>query len=412
MEGRKTLSRRRFLKTAALATAATAVPFIRTGEAQAAPLKVGLIGCGGRGRGAAMNAMAADKSVKIVAVCDVFEDRVKNFHRQLNRRGANIPDEMVFWDVDGYKKLLQADMDYVILATPPGFRPMHFEAAVAAKKHIFTEKPVATDVVGMRKFMDAAKKSEEMKLSITAGTQRRHQGNYIETMKKIHDGAIGEVRSARAYWCGGPVINMRNRPDAMGDLEWQVKNWYSHCWMSGDNIVEQHVHNIDIINWVMNAHPVSVFASGGRAWKTGPKDNFLGNIWDHFSCDFVYPNGVHMISLSRHWNRSDGNVSEYIVGTKGGSNGADMGGGGTDPYVQEHKDLIASIRGTGKHYNEAMQVAESTMTAIMGRESAYTGKRLRWDEFMKADLELVPKNMSWDAEIPLRDIPIPGKSRW
>ena len=233
MEGSKTLSRRRFLRTAALATAATAVPFIRTGEAQQAPMKVGLIGCGGRGRGAAMNAMAADKSVKIVAVCDVFEDRVKNFHRQLNRRGANIPDEMVFWDVDGYKKMLKAEMDYVILATPPGFRPMHFEAAVAAKKHIFTEKPVASDVVGMRRFMDAAKKSEELKLSITAGTQRRHRPDYNLAVQKIHDGAIGEIRSARAYWCGGPVINMRNRPAAMGDLEWQVKNWYSHCNNAG-----------------------------------------------------------------------------------------------------------------------------------------------------------------------------------
>jgi len=409
MEGKKTFSRRNFLRTAALATAATAVPFIRTGEAQGDPLKVGLIGCGGRGRGAAVNAMEADKNVTIVAVCDVFADRAKNFQRQLNKRGAKIPESMVFSGVDGYKKLVQTDLDYVILATPPGFRPMHFEAAVNAKKHIFTEKPVATDAAGMRQFMAAAKKSEELKLSITAGTQRRHEKPYIETVNKIRDGAIGKVLSARAYWCGGPVINMRSRPSAMGDLEWQVKNWYSHCWMCGDNIVEQHVHNIDVINWIMGVHPVRVFASGGRAWKT--PEEYLGNIWDHFSCDYEYPNGVHMISMSRHWNRSDGNVSEYVVGTKGGSNCHDMGSGGISAYVQEHKNLIASIRGTGKYYNEGMQVAESTMTAIMGRESAYTGKRLKWDDFLKSDLDLLPKNMSLDAEIPVRAIPIPGKKR-
>lgn len=410
MKGTKNFSRRSFLRTAALATAATAVPFIRTGEAQSDPIKVGLIGCGGRGRGAAGNAMEADKAVKIVAVCDVFEDRAKNFQKQLNRKGAEIGDDMVFSGVFGYKKLLENDLTYVILATPPGFRPMQFEAAVNAKKNIFTEKPVGTDPTGIRQFMAAAKKSEELKLSITAGTQRRHQKPYIETVKKIQDGAIGEVRAARAYWCGGPVINMRSRPAGMGDLEWQVKNWYSHCWICGDNIVEQHVHNIDIINWVMKAHPISVFASGGRAWKT--PDEYLGNIWDHISCDFEYPGGVHMISMCRHWNRCDGGVFEDVVGTKGRSNGQDMGsGGGHNAYVQEHIDLIASIRGTGKHYNEAMQVAESTMTAIMGRESAYTGKKLRWDDFLKSDLSLLPKDLSFDAEIPVRPIPVPGKKR-
>jgi len=410
MKGTKNFSRRSFLRTAALATAATAVPFIRTGEAQSDPIKVGLIGCGGRGRGAAGNAMEADKAVKIVAVCDVFEDRAKNFQKQLNRKGAEIGDDMVFSGVFGYKKLLENDLTYVILATPPGFRPMQFEAAVNAKKNIFTEKPVGTDPTGIRQFMAAAKKSEELKLSITAGTQRRHQKPYIETVKKIQDGAIGEVRAARAYWCGGPVINMRSRPAGMGDLEWQVKNWYSHCWICGDNIVEQHVHNIDIINWVMKAHPISVFASGGRAWKT--PDEYLGNIWDHISCDFEYPGGVHMISMCRHWNRCDGGVFEDVVGTKGRSNGQDMGsGGGHNAYVQEHIDLIASIRGTGKHYNEAMQVAESTMTAIMVRESAYTGKKLRWDDFLKSDLSLLPKDLSFDAEIPVRPIPVPGKKR-
>ncbi len=411
MELKNRLNRRDFIRTAALATAATAVPFIRTGAAAGDPIKVGVIGCGGRGTGAAHNAIEADDAVKIIALADSFEDRAKGAQRSINQRGQNVADDMVFVGLDGYKKVLATDADYVILATPPGWRPEHFEAAVKAKKHIFTEKPVATDVVGIRRFMDAAKKSEELKLSITAGTQRRHQKPYIDTVKKIQDGAIGEIRACRAYWCGGPVIhNRRRRPD-WTDMVFQLRNWYSFCWICGDNIVEQHVHNLDVINWVMGTHPVEVFASGGRAWK--PRDNeLLGNIWDTFSCDYVYPNGVHMLSMSRHWNRSDGNVSEYVVGAKGGSNCHDMGSGGINPYVQEHKDLVASIRGDGPYYNEAIQVAESCMTAIMGRESAYTGKKLRWDEFMKADLELVPENPTMDMELPVRPIPEPPKSRW
>lgn len=414
MEGKKALSRRDFLKTAALVTAATAAAFIRVGKAaDAGPIKVGVIGCGGRGRGAAMDAMTADKNVRITTIADIFEDRVKGkrgFQAELTRRGVIIPDDMVFWGLDAYKKVVATDVDYVILATPPGFRPLHFEAAVDAKKHVFTEKPVATDVAGIRRFMAAAKKSEQLKLSVTAGTQRRHERPYIETIKKLHDGAIGQILSARAYWCGGPVINMRSRPPGMGDLEWQVRNWYSHCWVSGDNIVEQHVHNLDIINWVMRTHPISVFASGGRAWKTN--EEYLGNIWDSFSCDYEYPGGIHMMSMSRHWNDSDGGVFEEVVGTKGKSNCHDMGPGGQGPYVQEHVDLIASMRGTGPYYNEAVQVAESTMTAVMGRESAYTGRKLNWDEFMQANLDLIPKNLSWDAKIPLDPIPVPGKRRW
>lgn len=409
MEMEKRFTRRDFLKTAALATAATAVPFVRTGEAQGAPLKVGLIGCGGRGRGAANDAMQADKSVRITALADVFADRAKGFQDGLRQKGMNIPDDKVFVGLDAYKKLVDTDVDYVILATPPGFRPMQFEAAVNAKKHVFTEKPVGTDVVGIRRFMEAAKKSEQLKLSVAAGTQRRHEKSYVETVKKIHDGAIGEVLAARAYWCGGPVIFMSSRPAGMSDLEWQLRNWYSFCWICGDNIVEQHVHNLDIINWVMKAHPIRVFASGGRAWKTN--EEHLGNIWDNFSCDYEYPGGVHMVSMSRHWNNSDGNVSEYVVGTKKGSNCADMGGGGANPYVQEHVDLIASIRRTGPYCNEAIQVAESTMTAIIGRESAYTGKKLNWDEFMKSDLDLMPKNLSFETGLPVAPVPVPGKKR-
>jgi predicted dehydrogenase len=411
MEVKKVFSRRDFLRTAALATAATAVPFVRTRAEQGEIVKVGLIGCGGRGTGAAQNAMEANPNVRIIAVSDAFEDRAKGAQRALKQRDMAIPDEMVFPGLDGYKKVLAQDIDYVILATPPGWRPEHFEAAVNAKKHIFTEKPVATDAVGIRRFIAAAKKSEEMKLSVCAGTQRRHEKPYIDTVKKIRDGAIGEVLACRAYWMGGPVIHNRQRTPGMTDMEFQLRNWYSFCWICGDNIVEQHVHNLDIINWIMGTHPASAFASGGRAWK--PRDNeLLGNIWDTFSVDYTYPNGVHMLSMSRHWNGSDGDVSEYVVGTKGGSNCADMGEGGINPYVQEHIDLMNSMTGKGPYYNEGVQVAESCMTAIIGRESAYTGKKLRWDEFMNCGLELVPKNPTMDMQLPVRPIPVPPNKRW
>ena len=411
MEVKKGFSRRDFLKTAALATAATVAPFVRTRAEQGEIVKVGLIGCGGRGTGAAQNAMEANPNVRIIAVSDAFEDRAKGAQRALKQRDMAIRDEMVFPGLDGYKKVLAQDIDYVILATPPGWRPEHFEAAVNAKKHIFTEKPVGTDAVGIRRFIAAAKKSEELKLSVTAGTQRRHEKSYIDTVKKIRDGAIGEIKACRAYWMGGPVIHNRQRTPDMSDMAFQLRNWYSFCWICGDNIVEQHVHNLDIINWVMGAHPVSAFGSGGRAWK--PKENpLLGDIWDNYSIDYVYPNGVHMLSMSRHWNGSDGDVSEYVVGTKGGSNCADMGEGGANPYVQEHIDLMNSMTGKGPYYNEGVQVAESTMTAIFGRESAYTGKKLNWDEFMNCGLELVPKNPTMDMKLPVGPIPAPPNKRW
>jgi len=418
------VNRREFLKTAAAATAAAAAVGIpRPGYvAEGGPLRVGLIGCGGRGTGAAEQALRAGEivgvDVRLVALADVFEDQLQrakrrflNSKNKIVRAKTELKDDMCFAGLDAFKKLIATDVNYVILATPPGFRPEHFEAAVNAKKHVFTEKPVGTDPVGIRRFMAAAKKSEELGLSVVAGTQRRHQKPYVDTVKKIHDGAIGEIIAARAYWCGGPVFKARVRKPDWGDLEWQLRAWYSFCWICGDNIVEQHVHNIDIINWVMGTHPKSAFASGGRSWKTN--EPYMGNIFDHFSVDYEYPNGVHMFSMSRHWNNASGGVFEQVWGTKGRSNCHDMSeGGGINPYVQEHVDLIKSITDKGPHLNEAMRVAESTMTAIMGRESAYSGRRLTWDDMMKSNLELVPKNYSWDMKLPVRPVPRPGAPNW
>lgn len=417
-ETRKGFTRRDFGKGAVIgATAMAGFSILKNAQAAAGPIKIGVIGCGGRGSEAVKNAIQANDQVQLVAVCDVREKSAKGavegFKKNENLvNNIKVDPENIFWDLDGYKKLLQLDLNYVILATPPGFRPIHFEAVVDAKKNCFCEKPIATDSVGTRRFMAAAKKSEELKLHVVAGTQRRHQKSYMETIAKIHDGVIGDIVAGRAYW-DGTLPHCRDRQPGQGDLDYQLYNWYNFCWICGDNIVEQHVHNLDVMNWVLKAHPIAVIASGGRAWK--PKVEKYGNIWDHFDCDYIYPNDVHVMSFSRHWENSYGEVSELVSGTKKGpkgyvSNCCDMtsGGRGVDPYVQEHADLMASISGEGPYRNEAMQVAESVFTAIMGRMAAYSGKKLTWDEALNAEQDIFPKNMAWDKPIPVDPIPVPG----
>lgn len=405
------ISRRDFAKTSAMA--GFAILTARQGMAQSATdtLRVGLIGCGGRGSGAAHNCITGVDNVKLVALADVFADKMKDCRKKLEsvadpklKAKVALTDETCFVGLDAYEQLLKVDLDVVILATPPYARPMHFEAAVNAGKHIFTEKPVAVDSVGIRRFIAAAKKAEEKGLSVVAGTQRRHQNPYVETIKQIHDGAIGEILAARAYW-NGDLPFSHKRKEGWSDLEYRLRNWYNQCWTCGDNILEQHVHNLDVINWALQAHPVRVVASGGRAWK--PREEQYGDIWDNFTCDYEYPNGVHVLSMSRHWKNSASEVSEALVGAKGKSNCRDMGKDTSDPYVQEHMDLFASIRGTGPKLNEGVQVAESCMTAIMGRMAAYSGQMVTWDKAMESDVSIVPAVLDFDKEYPLGPIPEP-----
>ncbi len=417
-EKKKGMSRRDFGKSTVVGASAMASFGIMSQEAKAAdPIKVGLIGAGGRGTGAVGNAISANKNVQLVAICDVMEETAKNAYRRLKTKYEdNVPmeEDAIFWDLEGYKKVVDMKPDYVILATPPGFRPEHFEYVVEKGVNCFCEKPIATDSNGTRRFMKAARESEKKGLSVVAGTQRRHQKEYVETVQKIHDGALGEIVSGCAYW-NGTLPHARERKEGMDDLSYQLYNWYNFCWICGDNIVEQHVHNLDIMNWVLQAHPVAVTANGGRAWK--PKDvEKYGNIWDHFTCDFEYPGGIHVLSMSRHWNNSANNVSELVTGTnrkyrKGQSRCNDMASErvGGHAYVQEHIDLQESILGTGPKLNEAMQVAISVFTAIMGRMSAYSGKRLKWDEALNMDYDIMPDPMDWDIEIPVRPIPVPGE---
>jgi len=415
-EAKKGMSRRDFGKiTMAGATAAAGFGIVRNAAA-ADPLKIALIGAGGRGTGAVQDAMKASDNIQLIGIADVMEQKAKDAYNGF-KNNANLAEnikmteETVFGGLDAYQKVIDLQPDYVIIATPPGFRPIHFEAVVEKKLNCFCEKPVATDSNGIRRYMAAARKSERLGLNIVVGTQRRHEKTYLETIQKIHDGALGEIVAGRAYW-NGTLPHRRERKPGMDDLTYQLYNWYNFCWICGDNIVEQHVHNLDVMNWVFQAHPISVVASGGRAQK--PPEERYGNIWDHFNCDFEYPNGVHVLSSCRHWDNCDDDVSELVTGTNrafrnGQSNCSDMASErGINPYVQEHADLQASIRGTGPKLNEAMQVAVSTFTAIFGRMSAYMGKKLSWDEALNMDYDIFPKNMDWGVPMPPDPIPVPG----
>ncbi len=408
----KKITRRDFSKLSVASGVAMIASSSRAiAESNSDTLKVGLLGCGGRGSGATAQMLQGNENVKLVAMADIFPDRVEQrlhrFERSTDERVSSKVDvkpDHQFVGINAYKEILKTDIDILIEGTLPYSRSKHVSAAVDAGKHIFTEKPGAVDPTGVRVLLDAAKRADEKGLHIVTGTQRRHQKSYVETMKKIHDGAIGDIVAMRAYWCGTlPFVYERNKKWTT-DLEYRLRNWYSNSWVCGDNIIEQHIHNLDVMNWVKNDFPKSVFASGGRTWK--PSEERFGDIYDHFSCDYEYPDGTHMTSMCRHWEGAGG-VFEEAVGTKGKSNCRDMGQDDRDPYVQEHMDLVASIRGKGPRLNELERMAKSTLTAIMGRMSAYTGKRVTWEEAMTSDLSIVPE-LDWNASYPVGPVPAPG----
>ena len=430
-------SRRGFVKTSAVASGAALMASMGTNFAHAQGsdrIRVGLIGAGGRGSGAVGNVQNAAKICKtelsVEAVCDVFKEANPGGGPATADRAKRwgVKDDKVFYGLEGYKQLLEdKDLNYIILATPPGFRPMHFEAAVNAGKHIFCEKPVAVDPTGIRRFLKAVEVSKEKKLGVAAGTQRRHQKNYLETIKRIQDGAIGDITHMSVYWNQGSLWNRGRKPE-WSDLEWQLRNWYYFVYFCGDHIVEQHVHNLDVANWVMGANPISAYGMGGRQVRTDPA---YGHIYDHFSIEYEYPNGGRVLSQCRHHDNTDNNVSEFAIGTKGSANPANQisvkggetwryrGEGDVDPYVQEHVDLINSIR-EGKPINEGEQVANSTMVAIMGRMSAYTGRRIYWDKkaagnarnavtAMENELDTMPKVLEFGPPMPVPPVPMPGQ---
>lgn len=411
-------SRRDFLRTSA-ATAAAATTLAAAPAVHAAGndvIKVGLIGCGGRGTGAAEQCVNGGPNVKLYAMGDIFPDHLKNARNNLSKLGDKIAvsDDRCFSGFDAYKKVIESGVDLVILATPPGFRPIHLTAAIEAGKHVFTEKPVATDAPGIRQVLAAAEEAKKKGLAVVAGTQRRHQAGYIESMNRIHDGALGDILAARCYWNQGSLW-MKPRETEWSDMEWQLRNWLYFTWLSGDHICEQHVHNLDVINWAMAAHPVRCVGMGGRQVRIS-KD--YGNIFDHFAVEYEYPNGAHVQSFCRQIPGCENNVSEQVVGTNGrwNSNGYRFDGKykrrvrieERNPYEQEHIDLINSIR-AGKPLNELRQVAESTLTAIMGRMSAYTGKAVTWDEALNSKQNLLPEKLAF-GPLPTPPVAVPGQT--
>ncbi|HTL57908.1 MAG TPA: Gfo/Idh/MocA family oxidoreductase [Candidatus Limnocylindrales bacterium] len=441
------ISRRRFLKHSSLAAAGAAAlgqaPFaVTTHAAPDDPIRIGLIGCGGRGTGAVADALGAatdvnypqagyhtenikanastsSKNVKVIALADVFPDRLSACREQLSKLGMNISSEMCFVGFDAYQKLLAIpEVNYVILATPPHFRHIHLKAAIEAGKNAFIEKPVAVDGPGVRVVLEAGELARTKNLGIVAGTQRRHMRSYNETIKRLQDGAIGDLVCGRAYWNGG-VIWVVERQAGWSDMEWQLRNWNYFTWLGGDHIVEQHVHNLDIMNWVFNAHPIKALALGGR--QARPNQSY-GHIYDHFAVEFEYPNGARMFSQCRQMNGCEGKVEEAMVGTKGTSNCKDWIRGSdkqlayrfreqdVNPYQQEHQDLIDSIR-RGQPLNEAKAVAESTLTGIMGRESAYSGRTITWEEAIASQVRLGPDKYEM-GNLPFPEVATPGQYKF
>jgi predicted dehydrogenase len=424
-------SRRQFLATAAATGTALATGLSLVQNVHAAgsdTIKVGLVGCGGRGTGACENVLHSAPNVQIIALADVFKDRLEGCRRHLRDRAekdegikklgnsVNIPDDHCHVGLDAYQHVINnPDVNYVILATPPGFRPVHIPAVVAAGKTLFTEKPVATDGTGIRKVLEAYEESKRKGLAIVAGTQRRHQAPYIETLKQIHDGAIGELVSARCYWNQG-ILWKRPRQPGMSDLAYQVHNWYGFPWICGDHIVEQHVHNLDVMCWALGTHPESARGMGFRT----PRDPGYGVIYDFFGIDYAWPNQVHVISQCRQIDGCVNEVGEHLKGTSGDChvNAYSIKGrpvvsragarASTDPYVQEHTDLIESVR-SSKPLNELKQVAESTLTAIMGRMSAYSGKEVSWDQALNTKESLMPENLTWEMSLAEPHVAVPGK---
>jgi predicted dehydrogenase len=408
------VTRRSFLKTSAAAASVLAAPLPGVFAAGSDRLRVGVVGCGSRGTGAAMNCVLSSPGVDVVALADVFPDKIESCLARLRDNTAGrewscsqdwthadrvkVTPDTCFAGFDGYRDLLRSEVDLVILAGPPHFRPAQLKAAIEAGKHVFMEKPVAVDPVGIRSVIDSAEQAKRKGLGIVAGTQRRHQNSYREVMRRIHDGAIGEIVAGEAYW-NGPCVRTygfyHERETGWTDMEYVLRNWYFYDWLSGDHIVEQHVHNLDVINWAIGSPPAEALAVGGRQWRVEPQ---FGNIYDHFAVRYRYPNGAVVVSMARQINDTQPNVNEGVIGTRGraasgridGAQRWRWEGDNPNPYEEEHADLIASIR-NGQPLNEGRQVAESTLTAIMGRMSAYTGQAVSW-EFARneSQLDLTP----------------------
>ncbi|GAA4468348.1 Gfo/Idh/MocA family oxidoreductase [Nibrella saemangeumensis] len=418
-------NRRNFLKASGLLTGGALLSSLPFGASAGGfynsmddTIKVALVGCGGRGTGAAQQALNTKQNVKIVAMADAFRDRLDDSYKSLTGRDlkdasgkpkVDVPEDRKFVGFDGYKQAI-ALADVVILATPPGFRPMHFEEAVRQGKHVFMEKPVATDAPGVRRVLAAAEEAKRKKLNVVTGLQRRYQPSYREMVKRIQDGALGDIIGGQVYWVSGGVWQKPRKP-GQTEMDYQMRNWYYFNWLCGDHITEQHVHNIDVANWVKNSYPVSCQGTGGRQVRT---DKEYGEIFDHHIVDFVYADGTTINSQCRHYEGTYSRVDEMFLGTKGKVEGMEkkssalMAYNGQpifsysakadgNPYQIEHDELFSAIAKGEFKFADAERTAKSTMTSIMGRMATYSGKVVKWEDALNSQIDLMPDRLAWDA---------------
>jgi predicted dehydrogenase len=409
-------SRRDFLKrsgtTVAGAALAGSLGIARSAHAQGSDLiKIALVGCGSRGTGAAIQALRnkAHRNVKLVAVADAFADRLNNSLGAIEahcKGQIDVPEDRRFVGLGSYQQAIDCDTDMVLLCTPPGFRPMQFEAAVKAGRHVFMEKPVATDGPGIRKVLAAGEDAKKKGFAVAVGHHLRHEQKHREVVSRIHDGAIGELKYMRAYFNSAGVW-VRPRQEGQTEMQYQVRNWYYFTWLSGDHIVEQHVHDLDVCNWIHGEHPVEAQGMGGRQIRKG-KDH--GEIFDHHAVEFTYGNGVKLFSFCRHMPGCWDSFSQHAHGTAGRASIQGHGNSklladgkppmrwrrGPDGHQVEHDELFAALV-AGEPYNELDWAAASSMTAIMGRMATYSGKVVSWDQALDSEVDLMPADLSWDA---------------
>lgn len=435
---RNSNSRREFVKTSSmLAGGILAAPLIsRANYFSGADntIKIALIGCGGRGTGACVQALSTKQNVQLVAMADAFKDRLDSSYNNIlealedKKSRVQVKEENKFTGFDAYKKAM-ALADVVILATPPGFRPIHFEEAINQGKQVFMEKPVATDPAGIQRVLAAAEKAKAKKLNVVVGLQRRYQSSYRELIKRVHDGAIGEITSAQAWWNNDGVW-VHPRQAGWTEMEYQMRNWYYFVWLCGDHITEQHIHNLDVINWAMDAYPVRAQGMGGRQVRTGKE---YGQIYDHHYVEFQYGNGVILNSQCRHQKGTMSKVDELLIGTKGrvycdAARIVDNKGNviyqfdkktENQPYQNEHDELFAAIAKGEYKFWDAERGARSSMTSILGRMATYSGLNVEWDKAINSGINIMPTEYAFNATPPVLPnadgfypVPQPGQTKF
>jgi predicted dehydrogenase len=410
------ISRRDVLRaagsTAAVASATLGMRGVHADNPSGETLKVGLIGAGGRGRGALVQTLSVPGSnVKLTAIADAFKGGIDGTMRALNEMQDKVdcPEDRRYDGLDGYKRVIDAS-DLVILATPPGFRPFHFDAAVQAGKHVFMEKPVCVDSYGARRVLEAARLADEKKLKVVVGLQRRYQTNYREALAKVREGMIGDIIGGQVYW-NGSGIWFRDREPNQTEMQYQVNNWYHFNWLSGDHICEQHVHNIDIANWFLDSVPISAYGVGGRQQRVPGQSS---EIYDHHAVNFEYPGGVRVASQCKQFPGGENHVEEHFQGTKGmlslhpgyakitdlsGQELWKFSGENPDPYQVEHDELHAAIRNDTPK-NDAYYGATSSFSSVLGRLATYSGKTWKYDDTLQLDFRTMPEDPTWETTPP------------